>query len=298
MDLAGVFPPVCTPFRDDELDLRGLQDNIRKYLRWPLRGIVVLGSNGEAPYLDEDESDRVVAAAREVVPRDRLLVAGTGRESTRAAIAAARRAAAAGADAVLVRTPSYFKAEMTTEAFVRHYRAVADASPVPVLLYNYTALTGVNLSVAAVAALAEHPNIVGIKESGGDVSQIAEFVAETPADFVVLAGSGPYFYAALAVGAGGGILALATVVPEHCVRLFALVRDGRHAEALALQRRLLPLARAITTRYGVPGLKLALTLAGYVGGEPRAPLRPAPAEARDVLARHLAELGVLAVPVS
>jgi 4-hydroxy-2-oxoglutarate aldolase len=165
---------------------------------------------------------------------------------------------------------------------------------VPVVLYNYTALTGVNLPVSAVVTLAGHPNIVGIKESSGDVGQIAEFVAETPADFVVLAGSGPHFYAALAVGASGGILALATVVPELCVQLFALVREGRHREALALQRRLVPLARAITTRYGVPGLKLALTLAGYAGGEPRAPLRPPPPEARAVLGRMLADLGVLA----
>lgn len=294
MDLRGVFPPVCTPFRNDELDLRALQDNIRRYLQVPLRGIVVLGSNGEAPYLDEEESVRVVAAAREVVPRDRLLIAGTGRESTRAAMAATRRAAAAGADAVLVRTPSYFKREMTTDAFVHHYTAVADASPVPVLLYNYTALTGVNLPVAAVAALAGHPNIAGMKESSGDVGQISDVVAETPGDFAVLAGAGPAFYAALAVGACGGILALATVVPDLCVELFTLAREGRHPEALALQRRLVPLARAITTRYGVPGLKVALALAGYAGGEPRAPLLPAPDEAREVIRRQLAELGVLA----
>ncbi len=293
MDLRGVFPPVCTPFRDDALDLRALQDNIRRYLQVPLRGIVVLGSNGEAPYLDEEESVRVVAAAREVVPRDRLLIAGTGRESTRAAMAATRRAAAAGADAVLVRTPSYFKREMTTDAFVRHYTAVADASPVPVLLYNYAALTGVNLPVAAVAALARHPNIAGMKESSGDVGQIADVVEETPEDFAVLAGSGPAFYAALAVGAVGGILALATVVPNLCVELFTLAREGRHPEALALQRRLVPLARAITTRYGVPGLKVALALAGYAGGEPRAPLLPAPDEAREVIGRQLLELGVL-----
>jgi 4-hydroxy-2-oxoglutarate aldolase len=235
----------------------------------------------------------MVAAARSAVPRDRILIAGTGRESTRMAIEATRRAAGAGADAVLVRTPSFFKPEMTTEAFVRHYTAVADASPVPVLLYNYMAVTGVNLKPDAVAALAKHPNVIGAKESGGDIAQISEYVARTPEGFAVMAGSGPNFYSALAVGATGGILAIAGVVPEHCVRIFSLVRENRLAEALALQRRIVPLAHSITTRYGVAGLKIGVELAGYVGGEPRAPLGPAPAEARQVIRGLLVELGVL-----
>lgn len=293
MNLQGVLPPIPTPFRDGEVDLGALTDNIRKWLQIPLRGIVVLGSNGEAPYLDEDESERIVAAARSVMPRDRVLIAGTGRESTRAAVDAARRAAAAGADAVLVRTPSFFKSEMTTEAFVRHYSAVADASPVPILLYNYTAVTGVNLQPAAVAHMSKHPNVIGVKESGGDIAQISDYIAETPDGFAVMAGSGPNFYSALAVGATGGILALAAVVPEPCVRLYTLVRGNRHAEAVALQQKLVPLARSITTRFGVAGLKVGVSLAGFVGGEPRSPLGPAAPEARDVIGRQLAELGVL-----
>jgi 4-hydroxy-2-oxoglutarate aldolase len=293
MNLQGVLPPVPTPFRNGDVDLGALRANVQRYLQTPLRGIVVLGSNGEAPFLDEDESERMVATARSAVPRDRVLVAGTGRESTRMAIEATRRAAAAGADAVLVRTPSFFKPEMTTDAFVRHYTAVADASPVPVLLYNYTAVTGVNLKPDAVAALAKHPNVIGAKESGGDIAQISEYVARTPEGFAVMAGSGPNFYSALAVGATGGILAIAGVVPELCVRIFSLVRENRHAEALALQRRIVPLAHSITTRYGVAGLKIGVELAGYVGGEPRAPLGPAPAEARQVIRGLLVELGVL-----
>lgn len=293
MDLQGVLPPIPTPFRDGDVDLGALKDNIRKWLQSPLRGIVVLGSNGEAPYLDEDESERIVAAARAVIPSGRVLIAGTGRESTRAAIDAARRAAGAGADAVLVRTPSFFKSEMTTEAFVRHYAAVADAAPVPILLYNYTAITGVNLQPAAVAHLSKHPNVIGVKESGDDIAQISEYIAQTPDDFAVMAGSGPNFYSALAVGATGGILALSAVVPDLCVRLYALVRENRHAEAVALQRRLVPLARSITTRFGVAGLKVGVSLAGFEGGEPRSPLGPAAPEARDVIGRQLAELGVL-----
>src|SRR5262249_17029871 len=152
--------------------------------------------------------------------------AGTGRESTQATIAATKRAASLGADLVLVRTPGFFKSQMTNDVFVRHYAAVADASPVPVLLYNFTAVTGVNLLPAALARLATHPNSVGMKESGGAVAQIADLVTETPEHFSVLAGSSSTFYAALAVGASGGILALANVIPDACVRLHAVARQG------------------------------------------------------------------------
>jgi 4-hydroxy-2-oxoglutarate aldolase len=293
MDFRGVLPPLSTPFRQERVDLGALRDNVARYAQTSLRGFVVLGSNGEAPFVDEDEAERIIAAARAATPSDRLLVAGTGRESTYLTIDATRRAAAAGADAVLVRTPSFFKSAMTADAFVHHYVALADASPVPILLYNFPALTGVNLPVAAVAELAKHPNVVGLKESGGDVAQLSDFVAHVPAHFAVLVGSGPHFYAGPTVGATGGILALAAVVPELCVRVFTLVREQRLAEALALQRHLVPLARAITARFGVPGLKVAVELAGYVGGDPRSPLAPAPPEAREVIRQQLLDLGVL-----
>src|SRR4029078_4743638 len=185
---------------------------------------VVLGSNGEAALMDDFESDQAIVAARDVVPPSRRFIVGTGRESTQATIKATKRAAEHGADAVLVRTPGFFKAQMTNDAFVRHYTAAADASPVPVLLYNFTALTGVNLLPAAVARLAPHPNIVGMKESGGDVAQIADLVSGTPDDFAVLAGTMSTFYAALCVGAVRGILAPACVVPDACTRLFELAR--------------------------------------------------------------------------
>jgi 4-hydroxy-2-oxoglutarate aldolase len=175
---------------------------------------------------------------------------------------------------VLVRTPGFFKTQMTNDVFVRHYTAVADASPVPVLLYNFTALTGVNLLPAAVARLAPHPNIIGMKESGGDIGQVADLVSLTPPGFNVLAGAAPTFYAALCVGAVGGILALGCAAPDACVQLFELTRAGRHDEALALQRRLVPLARLLGGTHGVPGLKAALNLLGYDVGVPRPPLAP------------------------
>jgi 4-hydroxy-2-oxoglutarate aldolase len=290
--LDGIFPPLHTPFRDDEVDLDAVGANIRTILGAPLRGIVVLGTNGEAPLLDEEESVAVVRAARAAVPRDRVLIAGTGRQSTRETILATRRAADAGADAVLVRTPSFYKNNLTAEAFVRHYQALADASPVPVLLYNFTAFTGVTLPPAAVARLAQHPNIVGMKESGSDAALLAEYVASAPASFSVLAGSGQTFFTGLLLGARGAILALAVVAPELCVRVFDLVRSGRIEEARDLQRRLVPLAQSITTRFGIAGLKVAAGLTGLYGGSPRGPLGPAPPEAAEVLRRQLSELEV------
>jgi 4-hydroxy-2-oxoglutarate aldolase len=178
---AGIFTPIITPFsHDDTLNEPGLRANVARWMKTPLTGLVVLGSNGEAAQLDDTEADRVVDIVRAEVPRDRPLIAGTGRESTRATIAATKRAAAAGADAALVRTPAFFKSQMTTDVFVRHYTAVADASPIPVLLYNVTMFTGVSLAPDAVATLSAHPNIVGMKESGSDIGLIAEFIARTP----------------------------------------------------------------------------------------------------------------------
>ena len=292
--LTGVYTPIITPFRDDEaVDEAGLRANVRRWMSSALTGIVVLGSNGEAPQLDDDEADRVVAVAREEVPKNRPYIVGTGRESTRATIAATARAARAGADAVLVRTPAFFKTQMTAEVFVRHYTEVADASPVPVLLYNVTMYTGVNLTVDAVAALAAHPNIVGMKESGSDLAQIADLVARRPDDFTVLAGSATTYFHALCAGCDGGILALASLFPDECVQLQALVREHRIDEARALQQRLTPIARTVGSAHAVPGLKAALDLLGYAGGPPRPPLRPAPAAVIETLRAQLGALDAL-----
>jgi 4-hydroxy-2-oxoglutarate aldolase len=279
---------MTTPFdKNGDVDARAIRSNISRWMSAGLGGVVALGSNGEAALLDDHEADVVLDAARAAVPRDKVLIAGTARESTRATIAASRRAAAAGADAVLVRTPSAFKARMTADALARHYTAVADASPIPVLLYNYPAATGVNLAVETVARLAEHPNIAGMKETGTDVAQLAAFVDATPERFAVMAGSAPPVYAFLCVGGIGAILAVACAAPDACVRLYDLTIAGRHADARELQRRLTPLGKMVTTGFGVPGLKAAMDLAGYVGGDPRAPLVSAGA---DAVAQIRAEL--------
>lgn len=294
MKLRGVLPPIPTPFADQGIDRAALAANVRQWMTTRLSGIVALGSNGEAPLLDEREADAVIATVRDAVPRDRLFIVGTGRESTVATIAATRRAAELGADTVLVRTPSFFKNVMTSEAFVRHYTAVADAAPVPVLLYNVTMYTGVNLLPDAVIRLADHPNIAGMKESGGDIAQIAECVSRTPDRFRVLAGSAVTLFPALCVGASGAVLALSAVLPDLCVELYDLAQQARYDEARALQQRLTPLARLLGSAHGIAGLKYALDQIGYRGGPPRAPLLPLSAEASRQISEQLAALGALA----
>ena len=288
---AGIFTPIVTPFTTgDEIDEGALRRNVARWMKTPLTGLVVLGSNGEAAQLDDVEADRVIEVVRHEVPPERPLIAGTGRESTRATIAATRRAAHAGADAALVRTPSFFKAQMTSDVLVGHYTDVAEASPIPILLYNVTMFTGVNMQGDAVEQLANHPNIVGLKESGGDIGQIAEFVSRTPDEFTVLAGSATTLYHALCAGCDGAILALAMLLPEECVRMRELVAARRLDEAMLLQRQLLPIARSVGTTHGVAGLKAALDLRGYEGGLPRPPLRPAPQSVIDSITRQLQEL--------
>jgi 4-hydroxy-2-oxoglutarate aldolase len=284
----GVYPPVLTPYRGDEVALDRLAANLRRLDAYPLAGYVVLGSTGEFPLLSESEKERVVEAARAETPRSKLLIAGTGGESTAAVIRLTKRAAGLGADAVLVITPGYFKGMMKPPALVRHYRAVADASPVPVLLYNFPANTGINLEPETVARLAEHPNIRGIKDSSGNVPQAAETIRMTPKTFHVLVGSPMALVPALMLGAAGGILAVANLAPGECCEIHRLALAGQWGEARELTYRLSPLATGISARYGIGGLKAALDLLGYYGGPPRMPL-PAPdgdgiEEIREILA--------------
>ena len=274
LDLAGILPPVATPFVDDEVDLAAMRANCERWMRTGLRGVLLLGTNGEAALIRDDEAVRLVAAAREAVPRDRVLLVGTGRQATRDVVALSKAVAREGADAVLVLTPSVYRNQLTPATLVAHYRAIADGSPVPVLLYNMPQATGVTLTPAMVQELASHPNIGGIKESSGDVAVVGDLVGRASAGFPVVVGAAASLYASLMVGATGAIVAIANVVPELCVRLFELARAGRHEEALALQRALTPLAAAVTTGFGVPGLKAAMALAGYRPGQPRRPLLP------------------------
>jgi 4-hydroxy-2-oxoglutarate aldolase len=290
---AGIYTPLATPFAaDGSLDARGLARNVEKYLRSPLTGLVVLGSNGEAPQLEEHEADLAIKTVRDAMPKDRPLLAGTGRESTAATIAATERAASLGVDAVLVRTPSFYKGQMTTDAFVKHYTHVADRSPIPVLLYNVTMYTGVNLLPEAIGILSQHPNIVGIKETNSEMVQFGEYLARAADGFTVLAGSGATYFSALMLGAHGAILAVAGVAPDLCVQIVSAVREGRIDDARKMNRQLAPLSKLVGATYGVPGLKAALTLLGFDGGLPRPPLQPVGQQAIDLIREQLRELGL------
>ncbi len=276
MNIQGVFPPVPTPFDEatGEIDLQALSRNIGRLLRAPVTGVLVLGSNGEAGLLEESEAEAIVAAARDGVPADRTLLVGTGRESTRATIAASVRAASNGADVVLVRAPSFFKNQMTPAALVAHYRAVADASPVPVLLYNVPGMAGFSLTMPMVSALAEHPNVIGMKETSSDMERLGQFAGIADQGFDVLIGWAPVAHTAAVAGARGAIIAVANVLPEVCVELWDMASTGHHQKALALQRRITPIAQLVSSVHGVAGLKCALDEIGAYGGPVRAPLLP------------------------
>lgn len=290
MDIRGIFPPVPTPFdADGEIDREALRAQLRRLSRSPLAGALVLGSNGEAGLLDESEADAIVDTARAEVPRDRVLLVGTGRESTRGTIAACRRAAELGADAVLVRAPSFFKGQMTPEVLETHYRAVADASPAPVLLYNVPGMAGFSFTLPFVRALAEHPNVIGMKETSNDLERHAQFAMASPGRFAVLSGWAPVAYPAWVMGASGAIIAVANILPDVCVTLWNHFVAGRHDEARELQRRLLRIAQLVSSVHSVAGLKCALDLLGYPGGPVRPPLRSVSASAADEIRTALQE---------
>lgn len=289
----GVYPPVLTPFRGDDVAHDKLAANLRRLNEHPLAGYVMLGSTGEFPLLSEAEKERIIATARAEIPRDRLLVAGTGGESTPAAIRLTKRAAELGADAAIVITPSYYKGMMKPPALIRHYRAVADASPLPVLLYNFPANTGINLEPETVARLAEHPNIRGIKDSSGNVPQAADTIRLTPKSFQVLVGSPLAFLPALVLGAAGGILAVANVAPRECCDIWRLAQAGQWAEAREIVYRISPLATGIAARYGIGGLKAALDLLGQYGGAPRGPLPTPDGDGVEEIKEILATAGLL-----
>jgi 4-hydroxy-2-oxoglutarate aldolase len=289
--LHGILAPIPTTFDDaGDVDRQGIEANVRQWSATSLAGLLALGSNGEAALLSEDEGDSVIAAVRAALPSGKVLLAGVGRESTRATARAAARAADLGADAVLVRTPSAFRPQMTADALVAHFTAVADASPVPVLLYNLPGATGLSLTLPMVVALARHPNIVGMKETSADLERLGQFAAVDQEGFTVLSGWAPVIYPALAAGAAGGILAVANVVPDLCAALFDHAAAGRHLEARQLQRELTPLAQLVTTGHGIAGLKFALDQVGFRGGPVRPPLQAATPAARDAIAAELARL--------
>jgi len=274
LTLSGVLPPVATPFLNDEVALDALKRNLKKYNQTGLSGYLVLGSNGEGVYLDEKEKQRVLEAAREAIPEDMIFMAGTGQESTRATIRLTNQAAESGADCALVVTPNFYKGGMTREALKRHYLTVADSARLPILIYNVPQFTGINLAPELIEVLAPHPNIAGIKDSSGNIGQLAEIIRATPHGFAVFVGNAPVFFPALCIGAAGGILAVANIIPEVCVEIKKQYDAGNLEKTRQLQADMTPLARWVTSGHGIGGLKTAMKEMGYDGGLPRMPLLP------------------------
>ena len=288
--LGGILIPFTTPFDEDEsFNPQALGANIRRWNETGVAGYVALGSTGERVHLSEREYAQVIETARADVPSDLAFIVGAGQQSTRATIDEVAVAARAGADAVLVITPGFYRSAMTQEALFKHYMMVADAAPVPLVLYNIPQNTCIRLTPETIARLGAHENICGVKDSSGDFLSLDETLRLVPTGFAVLTGNGALLAAALAAGATGAILAVACVAPQLSVAIFRAIRLGQHERAFELQRRLTPLTRAVTTRYGLGGLKAALELSGYAGGRVRAPLEPAGSEARREIARLLAE---------
>ena len=290
MKLTGVMPPITTPFQDGKLASDKLKKNLQKWNKTGLSGLLVLGSNGEAVYLNEKEKLKVVEASRESIPKSKIMMVGTGMESTQETIRFTNQVATMGANCALVVTPAYFKGSMKPQILYDHFIAVAESSQIGALIYNVPQFTGINLEPEVVAKLSHHPNIVGIKDSSGNIGQLSEIIHLSKKGFAVFVGSAPVFFPALCVGAVGGILAVAQVVPQDCVKIQDLFNKGKMDEARVLQSQLTPLAKAVTTKYGIGGLKMAMDLAGYFGGDPRSPLKRPGREVEEELKRLLLQL--------
>jgi len=294
VDLAGIFPPIPTPFdADGSVSSSGLKQNLEFLNRHELSGIVVLGSNGEFVFLDPEEKVQTIEMVRDLLPTGKLLIAGTGCESTRSTVRLTREAAQAGADAALVINPHYYKNRMDRASLIRHYSTVADQSPIPIILYNMPASTGLDLDAPTVVELAGHGNIVGMKDSGGNLNKMAQVLGAIRGDFQMLAGSAGFLLPALSLGAVGAVAALANIAPELCIRLHGAFRNGEIQRAAELQVRMVSLNNLVTREGGVPALKAAMDLLGLAGGAPRTPLLPADQQTRERLRQALKDLGLL-----
>ncbi|XP_069679289.1 4-hydroxy-2-oxoglutarate aldolase, mitochondrial-like [Periplaneta americana] len=276
VDLSGVFPPIPTPFNKDEsIAYDKLAANFHKWEQVPFQGYVVQGSNGEYPLLTTQERVEMVKQVRSLISPSKLLIAGSACESTRETVKLTNDMAAAGANAVMVVNPSYFKSSMTTEALVRHYTAVADQSSIPVIIYNMPANTGIDLNADLISRLAAHPNIIGVKDSGGDITKMARVVSLTRQHkFQVLAGSTGFLLPALLIGCCGGINGLANILGQEVCNIYKLFKESKLQEAVELHLRLVTPNALVTRELSVPGMKEAMDMMGLYGGPCRQPLQP------------------------
>ena len=289
IDFSGIFPPIVTPFQKEEVAYHYLAENMEKLNKSGIRGVVVLGSNGENVFLSKEEKIEAVRTVIRNASKDMLIIVGSGCESARETIYLTNKLAELGAQAALVVTPFYYGGKMNDEALIKYYTAVADNTEIPVLLYNVPKFTGVNLSTEVLSILAEHSNIAGIKDSSGNINQLGQYLNRVDNGFNILVGTAGALLGALTLGCKGGILALANIAPEKCVEIYNLVQEGKIREARELQLRMIPVNHATTAVYGISGLKYAMDLLGYKGGETRLPLLPLKEEEKDKIRNILLE---------
>lgn len=289
----GIFAALTTPFIQGEISPENLKENIQKYNAFDLSGYVVLGSTGEGVYLTDEESEKIVRTAKETASSEKKIIVGTARESTKITLEFTNRMAAYNIDAALIRTPSYFKPKLDREVLKKHYLTIADNSKIPLLIYNVPHYTGIFVSQELIIELSHHPNIVGIKDSSGNLAFVSELIPRVSPDFSILLGAGSIILSGLIMGASGGILTLADIVPAKCVELYKLFQQGKMKEAQKLQLELIPLNKAVTQTLGVPGAKYALDLLGYFGELPRLPLLPLDEKGKEEIKNILINLRLL-----
>ncbi|MFH1198421.1 MAG: dihydrodipicolinate synthase family protein [bacterium] len=291
--LKGIIPPIPTPFIDDEIAFDKLEENISKWNQTELAGYVVFGSNGESAFLTREEKIDLIKAVKSCSAANKLLIAGTGSDSIKETIFLSNKAADAGADFALVLTPSFYKGKMNHQALIDYFTRVADSIAVPLIIYNVPKFTEINISAETVSVLSQHPNIAGIKNSSENIADTSELVFRNSKDFSVLVGTASVLYPGFCVGAVGGIVAVANIAPHYCINILKLFEEDNHEEALSIQQKIIKVNRAVTAQFGVAGLKKALDMLGYFGGEPRAPLQKLNDNEVEILRNVLAEADLL-----
>jgi 4-hydroxy-2-oxoglutarate aldolase len=292
MKLHGIFPPIATPFNyDGDVYASKVQHNVEKWNRTGLAGYVVCGSTGESVHLTVEEKLTMFELVAKYAAPDKLLMAGTGVESVRETVMLTNRAADMGYKAVMVRTPHYYKNLVNNgTAQALYFRGVADQAKIPLMIYNWPQATGVDIPADTVAALSEHPNIIAIKESSGNIEKVMQMIRETKPGFQVLVGSAPTLAPSLAIGAVGAVLAYANAAPYSTIAIWEAHRQREFDAAMDWQRRISRAAVLVTVKYGIPGLKYAMDLNGYYGGPVRLPLTSISPEAKKEIEAAFADL--------
>ena len=292
--LEGVIPPVVTPFKSNgEIDFSAYEKNLNKWVENGVNGILAFGSNGETVHLTNEEKVELVKKSSEVLPDDKLLIAGSGGLTPEETIELTNKSAKAGADVALIITPYFYSSNMTEKALIKYYEEVAAKSEIPIMLYNVPKYTGIKIPLEVIAKLSKNENIIGMKDSSGDITYLAQIMEVSAEDFDPLVGTANAFYPALTLGVQGGILALANIAPAECVEVLNLVKENKLLEARKLYTKLIPTNKAVTAKFGIPGLKAAMDKLDYYGGKPRKPLIPLEEKEKEELFKTLEKADLL-----